>query len=74
MFGYGKMAAATVINQANLLENGKWQYFHPNGELESKGKFISGKKEGSWIFYDKRGIKRMAIRFKKGSIISQKEY
>lgn len=74
MYGYGKMEPITIINQVNLLEDGKWKYFHPNGEIESKGKYTSGKKDGNWTYYDKKGVKRKAIHFENGEINSQKEY
>ena len=74
MFGYGKLMPSNHINRIELSESGKWLYFHPNGELASKGKFTSGKKEGLWQFYDKTGTKNRVVRFKNGNIISQKEY
>jgi len=72
MFGYGNMAPKKVINHTEMLEEGKWQFFHPNGLIESKGKFVSGKKDGLWIYYNKKGTKREVVRFKNGNIISQK--
>ena len=74
MYGYGELTPLKIANNVNLIEDGKWRFYHPNGERESKGKYVEGKKDGVWIFYNKNGIKRKSIRFKDGNIVSQKQY
>lgn len=37
------------------MRNGTFFYFHPNGIIESKGKYIDNKKEGLWIGFHETG-------------------
>jgi len=36
---------------------GKWQYFHPNGKLESEGNFNYDIPDGRWFWFDSKGNK-----------------
>lgn len=38
------------------IANGFFYYFHANGELESTGKYVHGKKEGLWLSYHPDGL------------------
>jgi hypothetical protein len=70
---FGKKDPQIIINHWELLENGKWSYFYPSGVLESKGKFINGKKEGRWSYFDQSGNKLRYVKFKSGILVSQKK-
>tara|TARA_R110002050_G_scaffold204327_1_gene339628 strand:+ start:119857 stop:120486 length:630 start_codon:yes stop_codon:yes gene_type:complete len=74
MQAYGKKEPAKKFNHWELLESGKWHYFHPNGTKESEGKYKNGVKEGKWLFYNKLGDKIRIATFKNGVLVTQKEY
>lgn len=38
------------------VEQGFWQYFHPNGELKAEGHLTNGKKSGMWKYYTSYGL------------------
>ena len=70
---YGKKDPQVIINHWELLEHGKWSYFYPSGILESRGKFVHGKKDGKWNYFDKSGKKLRFVKFKNGILVSQKK-
>jgi antitoxin component YwqK of YwqJK toxin-antitoxin module len=37
------------------VEDGYWEYYHLNGELNCKGPYINGRQEGEWEFYNTSG-------------------
>ena len=37
------------------LRHGKWQFYHPNGQLASEGDFDLGHEHGLWTMYDEEG-------------------
>lgn len=37
--------------KGDLMQEGYWQYFHPNGMLRSKGKFIHAQKQDAWEYF-----------------------
>ena len=41
--------------KAGLKSTGKWSYYYPDGQLESRGTYYNGNKEGVWINYYKNG-------------------
>jgi antitoxin component YwqK of YwqJK toxin-antitoxin module len=38
-----------------LMMQGKWIYYHKNGQVESEGLYKDNKKKGCWKYYDERG-------------------
>ena len=40
---------------ADGTKNGRYKSFHENGEEESEGKYVNGKREGKWWFHDDQG-------------------
>jgi antitoxin component YwqK of YwqJK toxin-antitoxin module len=74
MEAFGKKEPITIINKIELVETGKWHYFHTNGKLESVGKYKKGLKEGHWTYYNTSGKKTRMVTFKKGNVMVQKEY
>jgi uncharacterized protein len=55
-------------SDVNSNEEGPWQYFHPNGEVRSTGRFINGLKDGEWKYYDEAGLPEMIEKFKNGML------
>lgn len=43
-------------NFENDIPNGEWSIYHDNGELDSRGFFVRGKKEGIWEYWDNTGM------------------
>ena len=37
------------------MNEGVWVYYYDNGQLDFKGNYKNGKKEGAWVAYDKYG-------------------
>lgn len=74
MQAFGEKEPQIILNHWELVESGKWRYFHPNGKVESIGKFKAGKKSGKWLYYNAKGIKIRSANFKDGVLISQTEY
>lgn len=40
---------------AYRIADGDFTYFYPDGKVESKGRFVNGRKDGVWQRYDPRG-------------------
>lgn len=58
-------------DSAGKIKNGTFYYFHPNGKLESIGKYVYGKKEGTWLnFYDNGNIEDSTV-YKNGHRIGK---
>ena len=38
------------------IEHGHFQYFHANGILQTRGSYVNGKKQGTWVGYHDNGI------------------
>lgn len=49
MAGLYKDAAAKI-------QNGKFRYFYPNGNLSSVGNYVNGEKQGLWLWYHYNGM------------------
>ena len=45
----------SYLDEANTIAHGTFQYFHPNGQLESTGQYVNGLKKGVWLRYDDQG-------------------
>ena len=43
------------LNRDLSVPHGEFTYYHPNGRLESKGRYDHGVKSGSWVRYDLSG-------------------
>ncbi|WP_193708430.1 toxin-antitoxin system YwqK family antitoxin [Alkalibaculum sporogenes] len=52
-FKDGKVKALGISDN-NIME-GEWKFYRGTGELWQVGHFLSGKKNGTWIRYDKNG-------------------
>lgn len=55
----------------NNMNDGKWEYFYPDGIIESEGVFISDKPEGRWTFYYPNGLKSEEGNFSQGVRVGQ---
>lgn len=52
----GKKAEGSFVSVGGeAVRNGSWIFYHPNGALQSEGKFNRGKKVGRWTEYNKLG-------------------
>lgn len=47
-------------------KQGKWVFFHPNGNKKQEGTFAGGKKDGAWKTYDEKGRQVSVLVFKDG--------
>ncbi|GAB3005557.1 hypothetical protein GCM10027051_00560 [Niabella terrae] len=57
----GKLIKLAEGSYKDDKETGIWQYYHPNGEIRSKGKIAKGLMEGDWqTFYDNGKIAKTA--------------
>jgi antitoxin component YwqK of YwqJK toxin-antitoxin module len=45
---------------------GKWQYFFPDGQLESEGYFVDDLPEGKWVWYYPEGVIKEEGNYQKG--------
>lgn len=48
------------------IKNGSFTYIHPNGMLQSRGKYLENYKDGLWISYYDNGMMRDSIVFNNG--------
>jgi len=46
--------------------NGKWKFFYPNGQLETKGNFDNGLRIGVWNYYHENGKKSQVSTYLNG--------
>ena len=47
---------------ASIAKEGSWVHYHDNGQVERKGTYRDGEREGSWVFIEKDGTKRNTSR------------
>jgi antitoxin component YwqK of YwqJK toxin-antitoxin module len=36
-------------------QDGYWEFYHDNGQLEQKGYYVNGLHDGFWEYYDENG-------------------
>lgn len=44
-----------LILECGHLKQGKWTYYHPNGQIHSEGSYKAHEKNGVWKYYDEKG-------------------
>ena len=67
---YLKNLAATQEKLKNRkLRQGMFTDYHENGRIKLQGKYIAGRKEGSWREYNKRGRLVKTSLYKKGKVV-----
>lgn len=49
------------------IAHGPFQYFHPNGQLESAGSYTDGKRQGVWLRYHSNGMMQDSATYEKGN-------
>lgn len=47
------LAKGLILNDGNF--DSSWVYYYPNGNIQSEGMYINGKKEGNWVYYYENG-------------------
>ena len=52
--------------------HGKYQEWYENGTPKLAGKYLEGKQDGEWIFFDKEGNSMPALHFENGTEITRK--
>ncbi len=62
------LAKGILDNSGN--KQGDWIYYHPNGSIESKGKFANNIKVGPWIYYFDNGKIQQTGSYDKSGIVS----
>jgi len=53
---------------------GKWKYYHQNGKLHYKGKYIEGKRTGKWKGYHNNGKRKFKGKYNVGKQIGKWNY
>ncbi|MGB0177391.1 MAG: toxin-antitoxin system YwqK family antitoxin [Owenweeksia sp.] len=53
----------------NGLASGLHTYYYPNGNMERRGKYAGGQKEGVWDYFDEQGDKVITIEYENGEEI-----
>ncbi|HAD97436.1 MAG TPA: hypothetical protein DCG19_08515 [Cryomorphaceae bacterium] len=53
----------------NGLASGFHTFYYPNGNVERRGKFAGGQKEGIWEYFDENGDKTLTIEYENGEEI-----
>ena len=51
----GKVTGKTQCSFKNGLMDGNYVEYYDNGSMEKKGRFIKGKKDGIWHYYNENG-------------------
>ena len=51
------------------VKNGYFHFFHPNGVIESMGKYVHGEKDGLWLSYHENGMMQDSTQYDHGSVI-----
>lgn len=54
-YHFDKGALFASGNYINEKYEGKWEFYHPNGNIKSTGMYINSKKDGKWTYYYKNG-------------------
>lgn len=49
-------AKGTYLDEALTIEHGVFEFYHPNGEVESRGAYQNGRKSGVWERYSSAGV------------------
>ncbi|RED49983.1 MORN repeat protein [Seonamhaeicola aphaedonensis] len=58
----------------NGRQEGLWQHWFDNGQMEYESSFKSGKPNGVWKLWDRDGKLLKEQTYKKGKLISEKSY
>jgi antitoxin component YwqK of YwqJK toxin-antitoxin module len=58
----------------NGVENGKAEYFYPNGKLSSKGVMVNGQRSGEWRWFSNSGADESKVRYVNGVKEGRQEY
>lgn len=53
-------------DSSGKIQNGLFRYFHPNGTLQRKGRYIHGKRDGLWMSYHYNGMVSDSTNYSKG--------
>lgn len=54
-------------------QHGQWKWFYPNMQVKKMGRYVHGRKEGSFVEFDTLGVPIKAIRYEHGLPISEDE-
>ena len=49
-------------------KQGKWTYYHDNGQLKLKGEYQLGIRDGEWVFYSEKGHLLTKMFYKSGKL------
>jgi len=70
-FKNGKVKAEGIYE--NDLMEGEWKFYRETGQLWQVGNFISGKKNGQWVRYDKNSKLEYSEIFKDDKLVKEKK-
>lgn len=59
-------------DEATEAGHGVFRFFHPNGQLESTGRYADGKRQGVWLRYYENGMMRDSTTYEKDNIVGIK--
>ncbi len=52
----------------------KWQWWHPDGSLNTEGVFVGGQKDGTWMWYYPNGQKFAETNFDHGTLVGRESH
>ena len=58
----------TYRDKETKIAEGRFEYFHSNGQLQSKGSYINGKKHSVWLSFHRNGMMSDSINYDHGKI------
>lgn len=58
----------------DMQPDGKWTGWYDNGKVNFEGEYDHGKKTGTWVFYDNKGVKTTEQKFENGNVVDTKKF
>ena len=62
---YNDGVKRSIQQYVNGVDYGNWLFYHPNGKIETKGKFKNGKRVGTWKYYYSNGKIKQVSKYSK---------
>ncbi|MCA9026403.1 MAG: hypothetical protein KDA86_14445 [Planctomycetaceae bacterium] len=70
----GELAVLSMRTYKEGDPDGKWQWWHPNGAVNTEGAFEGGDKHGTWTWYYPNGQKFAESNFDHGTMVGRESH
>ncbi len=70
----GKLQLTSMRTYQEGNPQGKWQWWHSDGSLNTEGVFVDGQKDGTWLWYYPNGQKFAETNFENGALVGRESH